>query len=203
MRGVILAGGLGTAFRPLSHTGPKQLVPIANKPVLHYVIENLVEAGVKEIGIVVGYTEERINAIKDAVGDGSKWGCKVTYIHQDAPRGLAHAIGVCRQFTGTDNFIVYLGDNMIKGGIVSFVQEFNRANCAASLLLAEVDEPGKYGIAVLDTEGRVVDVEEKPKNPRSNLAIIGIYMFRPVIFEMIDSIHPSARGELERLLADV
>jgi len=197
LKGVILAGGLGKAFRPLSHTGPKQLVPIANKPVLHYVIEDLVEAEIREIGIVVGYTEERINAIKDAMGDGSRWGCKITYIRQDAPRGLAHAVGICRQFIGQDNFVVYLGDNMIKGGIVPFVQEFNRANCEASLLVAEVDEPRKYGIAVLDTNGEVVDVEEKPQNPRSNLAIIGIYLFTPAIFGMIDLIHPSARDELE------
>ena len=153
MKGVILAGGLGTAFRPLSHTGPKQLVPIANKPVLHYVIEDLVGAGIKDIGIVVGYTEERINAIKNACGDGSRWGCKITYINQDAPRGLAHAIGICRQFTGNDSFVVYLGDNMIKGGITSFVKEFQQANYDAGLLLAEVEEPRKYGIAVLDTNG--------------------------------------------------
>ena len=197
MKGIILAGGLGKHFRPLSHTGPKQLVPIANKPVLHYVIEDLVEAGIKEIGIIVGYTEERIDAVKGAVGDGARWGCKVTYIRQDAPRGLAHAVGISRQFIGRDSFVVYLGDNMIKGGIVLFVEEFKRANCEASLLLAEVDEPQKYGVAVLGANGEVIDVEEKPQHPRSNLAITGIYMFRPAIFEMIDLIQPSARGELE------
>lgn len=197
MKGVILAGGLGKAFRPLSHTGPKQLVPIANKPVIHYVIEDLVEAEIREIGIIVGYTEERIKAIEDAVGNGSRWGCQITYIRQDAPRGLAHAVGICRQFTGDDSFVVYLGDNMIKGGIVPFVEEFKQADCGASLLLAEVTEPGKYGIAVLGTNGEIADVEEKPKNPRSNLAIIGIYIFKPSIFKMIDSIQPSARGELE------
>ncbi|MFH1169936.1 MAG: glucose-1-phosphate thymidylyltransferase [Chloroflexota bacterium] len=197
MKGIILAGGLGKAFRPLSHTGPKQLVPIANKPVLHYVIEDLVAAGIKEIGIVVGYTEERIEAIKDAAGDGSRWGCRITYISQDAPRGLAHAVGICRQFTGEDDFVVYLGDNMIKGGIGAFVDRFRQSGCDAGLLLAEVAEPGKYGIALLDSGGQLLDVEEKPLNPRSNLAITGIYMFRPAIFEMIDSIKPSARGELE------
>ncbi len=197
MKGIILAGGLGTAFRPLSHTGPKQLVPIANKPVLHYVIEDLAEAEIKEIGIVVGYTDERINAIKDAVGDGSRWGCKITYIRQDAPRGLAHAIGICRQFTGNDSFVVYLGDNMMKGGIVTFVEEFKKTDCETCLLLTEVDEPRKYGIAVLGGNGELLDVEEKPQNPKTNLAIIGIYMFKPVIFEMIDAIQPSARGELE------
>ncbi len=197
MKGVILAGGLGKAFRPLSYTGPKQLVPIANKPVLHYVIEDLVGAGIKEIGIIVGYTEERIKAIKDAVGDGSMWGCKVQYIEQDAPRGLAHAVGICRKFTGKDSFVVYLGDNMIKGGIASFVDEFQHSNSDASLLLTEVADPQKYGVAIVDGAGNLLEVEEKPKNPRSNLAIIGIYMFRPAIFEMIDSIKPSARGELE------
>lgn len=197
MKGVILAGGLGKEFRPLSHSGPKQLVPIANKPVLHYVIENLVEAEIKEIGIVVGYIEEKTNAIENAVGDGSRWGCKITYIRQDVPKGLAHAVGVCRQFIGRDNFVVYLGDNIIKGGIVPFVKEFNQTDCDAGLLVAEVDEPRRYGIAVLDVNGEIVDVEEKPQNPKSNLAITGIYLFTPAIFEMIDLIHPSARGELE------
>ncbi len=197
MKGIILAGGLGKAFRPLSHTGPKQLVPIANKPVIHYVIEDLVAADVREIAIVVGYTEDRIKAIKDAVGDGSRWGCRVTYIPQDAPRGLAHAIGICRQFTGKDSFVVYLGDNIIKGGIVPFVKEFDRSDCGASLLLAEVDDPRKYGVAVLGAGGEVVDVEEKPQQPKSKLAITGIYIFKPAIYEMIDQIQPSARGELE------
>ncbi len=197
MKGVILAAGLAKEFRPLSYASPKQLVPIANKPVLHYVIEDLVEAEIKEIGIVVGYIEERTNAIKNAVGDGSIWGVKITYIRQDPPRGLAHAVGICRQFIGQDKFVVYLGDNVIKGGIVPYVKEFNRADYDAGLLVAEVDEPRKYGIAVLDANGKVVDVEEKPQNPRSNLAITGIYLFTPAIFEMIDSIHPSARGELE------
>lgn len=197
MKGVILAGGLGKEFRPLSYSEPKQLVPIANKPVLHYVIEDLVEAEIKEIGIVVGYIEEKTNAIKNAVGDGSRWGCKITYIRQDVPRGLAHAVRVCRQFIGRDNFVVYLGDNIIKGGIVPFVKEFNRTDCDAGLLVAEVDEPRRYGIAVLDVNGEVVDVEEKPQNPKSNLAIIGIYLFTPAIFEMIDLIRPSVRDELE------
>jgi glucose-1-phosphate thymidylyltransferase len=197
MKGVILAGGLGKAFRPLSHTGPKQLVPIANKPVLHYVIEDLAGAGIKDIGIVVGYTEERVKAIKDAVGDGSRWGCRVTYIDQDSPRGLAHAVGICREFTGDDKFVVYLGDNMIKGGITSFVHDFERSRCGVNLLLTEVDEPQKYGVAVLDEKDTLVELEEKPKNPRSNLAVIGIYMFTPAIYEMIDMVEPSARGELE------
>jgi len=197
VKGVILAGGLGKAFRPLSYTGPKQLVPIANKPVLHYVIEDMVNAGIRDIGIIVGYTEERINAIKDSAGDGSRWNCRISYIDQDAPRGLAHAVGICRHYTGDDSFVVYLGDNMIKGGITQFVEEFDRSDYHASLLLAEVDEPQKYGIAVTDEEGNLIDVEEKPKDPRSNLAVIGIYMFRPPIYEMIDLIKPSARGELE------
>ena len=197
MKGVVLAGGLGKAFRPLSHTGPKQLVPIANKPVLHYVIEDLTEAGVKEIAIIVGYTEERIGAIKDAAGDGSTWRCRVTYIEQDAPRGLAHAVGICRGFVGDSDFVVYLGDNMISGGIVPYVAEFTRSGCDCSLLLAEVSDPTRYGVALLGDDGVVNDVEEKPKRPRSNLAIAGIYMFRPAIFGMIDRILPSARGELE------
>ncbi|MCL4440483.1 MAG: sugar phosphate nucleotidyltransferase [Firmicutes bacterium] len=197
MKGIILAGGLGTRFRPLSHTGPKQLVPIANKPVLYYVIEDLVEAGIKEIGIVVGYTEEKVNAIKDAVGDGSRWNCKVAYIQQDAPRGLAHAVGICRDFIGGEAFIVYLGDNILREGIVPYASEFYKSDADAYLLVAEVEEPNKYGIAVLSEAGELIDVEEKPQAPRSNLAIIGVYMFKPCIFEMIDLVQPSWRGELE------
>lgn len=197
MKGVILAGGLGTGFRPLSYTTPKQLVPIANKPLLYYIIEDIVNAGIGELGIVVGSNEEVVGAIKNGVGDGSRWGCKISYIQQDAPKGLAHAVGICRQFVGKDRFVVYLGDNMLRDGISPFVREFNRIDCDASLLVAEVDEPRKFGIAVLDKNGNVVEVEEKPKNPKSNLAITGIYLFTPEIFPMIDIIQPSGRGELE------
>jgi glucose-1-phosphate thymidylyltransferase len=197
VKGVILAGGLGTGFRPLSYTTPKQLVPIANKPLLYYIIEDIVSAGIGELGIVVGSNEEVAGAIKDAVGDGSRWGCKISYIRQDTPKGLAHAVGICREFVVQDRFVVYLGDNMLRDGISSFVSEFNRIGCDASLLVAEVDEPGKFGIAVLDKNGNVVEVEEKPKKPKSNLAITGIYLLTPEIFPMIDIIKPSARGELE------
>jgi len=197
MKGIILAGGLAKRFRPLSHTGPKQLVPIANKPVLYYVVEDLVEAGIKDIGVVVSHIAENANAIKDTLGDGARWNCNITYIHQDAPRGLAHAIGICREFVAGDRFVVYLGDNILKEGIAHFVKDFCEVGSDADLLSAEVDDPGKYGILVLNKAGRLVDVEEKPQNPRSNLAIIGVYMFTSAIFEMIHLVRPGVGGEMQ------
>jgi len=197
MKGIILAGGFAKRFRPLSHTGPKQLVPIANKPVLYYVVEDLVEAGINDIGVVVSQIEENANAIKNALGDGSRWDCKISYIHQDAPRGLAHAIGICRDFTGDEDFVVYLGDNMLKEGIARFVKEFGKAHVDATILLTEVDDPKKYGVAVINQAGELLDIEEKPQHPRSNLAIIGVYIFTPAIFQMIDLVRPGVNGELQ------
>ena len=197
MRGLILAGGLGKRLRPLTHTGPKQLIPIANKPVLHYCIEDLVNAGIKDIGIIVGYTEDRINTIKESVGDGSKWGAKVTYIEQDAPRGLAHAVWISKDFLKNDDFVVYLGDNILKGGIKHFVEEFKKSNAEASILLCKVDNPEKFGIATLDEKDRIIEVEEKPKKPKTNYAIVGVYLFKPIIFEHIKNLKPSLRNELE------
>lgn len=197
MKGLVLAGGLGTRLRPLTHTGPKQLIPIANKPVLFYVIEDLVEAGITDIGIIVGYTEERINTIKNTVGDGSRWGARITYIEQDAPRGLAHAVYCAKEFMGNEPFVVYLGDNILKSGIVNFVNEFKNSGAEASILLSHVPDPHKYGVAVLDDKGVVVDVEEKPKSPKSDLALIGVYMFTPYIFKVIETLKPSQRGEYE------
>jgi glucose-1-phosphate thymidylyltransferase len=197
MKGLILAGGLGTRLRPLTHTGPKQLIPIANKPVLFYVIEDLVEAGITDIGIIVGYTEERINIVKNTVGDGSRWGARITYIEQDAPRGIAHAVYCAKEFMGDEPFVVYLGDNLLKSGIVNFVNEFKKSGAEASILLSRVPDPQKYGVAVLNTKGIVVDVEEKPEKPKSDLALIGVYMFTPQIFKVIDTLKPSRRGEYE------
>lgn len=197
MKGLILAGGLGTRLRPLTHTGPKQLIPIANKPVLFYVIEDLVEAGITDIGIIVGYTEERINIVKNTVGDGSLWNAKITYIEQDAPRGIAHAVHCAKEFIGDESFVVYLGDNILKSGIVNFVDEFNKSGGEASILLSSVPDPQKYGVAQLDEKGVVIDVEEKPKEPKSDLALIGVYMFTPLIFKVIETLKPSWRGEYE------
>ncbi len=197
MKGLILAGGLGTRLRPLTHTGPKQLIPIANKPVLFYVIEDLVEAGITDIGIIVGYTEERINIVKNTVGDGSRWGARITYIEQDAPRGIAHAVSCAREFMGDEPFVVYLGDNILKSGIVDLVDEFKKSGAEASILLSHVPDPQKYGVALLDDKGVVIDVEEKPKVPKSDLALIGVYMFNPHIFKVIETLEPSWRGEYE------
>lgn len=197
MKGLVLAGGLGTRLRPLTHTGPKQLIPIANKPVLFYVIEDLVEAGITDIGIIVGYTEERINIVKNTVGDGLRWGAKITYIEQDAPRGIAHAVYCAKEFMGGEPFVVYLGDNILKSGIVNFVDEFKNSDAEASILLSHVPDPQKYGVALLDDRGIVVDVEEKPKIPKSDLALIGVYMFTPNIFKIIETVKPSLRGEYE------
>jgi glucose-1-phosphate thymidylyltransferase len=197
MKGLILAGGLGKRLRPLTHTGPKQLIPIANKPVIFYVIEDLVGAGINDIGIIVGYNEERIEQIKNAVGDGSRWGARITYIVQEAPLGLAHAVKTAQGFLGIEDFVVYLGDNMLKSGISAFVNEFKNSDASASLLLTEVDDPTKFGVAELDVNGRIIGVEEKPDVPKSNKVIIGVYLFRSDIFQAIDAIQPSARGELE------
>jgi len=197
MKGLILAGGLGARLRPLSHTGPKQLIPVANKPVLFYGIEDLRDAGIIEIGIIVGYTPERIKALTEAVGDGSKFGVKITYIEQDAPRGLAHAVGIAKSFIEDDDFVVYLGDNILKDGVKEFVETFKKNKPHASILLTEVDNPSKFGVAVLGTDNNVIDVEEKPKNPLSNTAIVGVYLFTKEIFKFIEQIKPGKKGELQ------
>ena len=197
MKGVILAGGLGTRLRPLTHTGAKQLIPIANKPVLEYCIEDLQEAGIREIGIVVGYTSERMRSIAETIGDGSRWGVNIEYIEQDAPRGIAHAIYCAKEFVGKDVFVAYLGDNMLKGGIVSFVEAFKAQQVDAGILLARVDDPRPYGVAVLDGDGGIIAIEEKPDQPPSDLVVIGVYYFSPQVFEVIEQLNPSGRGEYE------
>jgi len=190
---LILSGGEGTHLRPITHTSAKQLVPVANKPILFYGLEYLKEAGIEDIGIIVGDTEDEI---REAVGDGSNWGVKVTYIRQEAPLGLAHAVLTAADYLGDTPFVMYLGDNLIKEGIAAFVDEFRRKDVDALILLAQVTEPQRFGVARLEGS-RVVELVEKPKEPPSDLALVGAYMFKPVILEASRAIKPSWRDELE------
>jgi glucose-1-phosphate thymidylyltransferase len=193
MKGLILSGGKGTRLRPLTYTSAKQLVPVANKPILFYGIESLAEAGIRDIGIVVGDTQAEIRA---AVGDGSAWGVSVTFIEQDAPRGLAHAVLISEPFIGRTPFVMYLGDNLLNKGITNFVEEFVREKPAAQILLARVPDPQMFGVAEL-ADGRVVRLVEKPAEPKSDLALVGVYMFSPAVFDAVKVITPSFRNELE------
>ncbi|MBU0979701.1 MAG: glucose-1-phosphate thymidylyltransferase [Nanoarchaeota archaeon] len=194
MKGLILSGGFGERLRPITHTTQKQIIPIANKPILFYVIEDLAEVGIKDIGIVVGPNKEQI---KKVVGDGSKWNVRIKYIEQDAPRGLAHCILISKQFLGDDDFVMYLGDNMLRSGISDFAVKFKESGADASILLTPVPDPERFGLATLNGKGEVVKLEEKPKKPESNLAIIGIYAFKNTIHKACSRIKPSKRGELE------
>jgi glucose-1-phosphate thymidylyltransferase len=193
VKGLILSGGKGTRLRPLTYTSAKQLVPVANKPVLFYGIEAIAEAGIREIGIVVGDTQAEIRA---AVGDGSRWGVRVQYIEQDAPRGLAHAVKISRDYIGHEPFVVYLGDNLLNKGITHFVREFEEQKPAAQILLTRVPDPEQFGVAEL-RDGRVVRLVEKPTEPMGDLALVGVYMFGPDVFESVNRIKPSFRNELE------
>jgi glucose-1-phosphate thymidylyltransferase len=193
MKGLILSGGKGTRLRPLTYTSAKQLVPVANKPVLFYGIEAIADAGIREIGIVVGDTQSEIRA---AVGDGSRWNVRIEYIEQDAPRGLAHAVKISETFIGRDPFVMYLGDNLLNKGITHFVREFDRERPAAQILLARVPDPQMFGVAEL-RDGIVVRLVEKPKEPIGDLALVGVYMFGPQVFESVNRIKPSFRNELE------
>ena len=195
MKGIILHGGHGTRLRPLTHTGPKQLIPVANKPISQYVLEDLRNSGIKEIAITLGdiYPEK----VKDHYGDGSKFGANVTYIFQSEPKGIAHAVSLCEEYIGDQHFVVYLGDNLLKGGIRRYVEEFAGSDYDAMILLCKVRRPQLFGVARFDQEGRLVALVEKPKTPPSPYALTGIYFFSPTIFETIRKLTPSWRGELE------
>jgi glucose-1-phosphate thymidylyltransferase len=194
MKALVLAGGSGTRLRPITHTCAKQLLPVANKPVLFYGLEAIRDAGITDVGIVVGETAP---AIQDAVGDGSAFGLDVAYIRQQAPLGLAHAVLAARDFLGDDDFVMYLGDNFIVGGISALVEEFRSLQPDAQIMLTTVSDPRQFGVAELDAAGQVVGLEEKPKQPKSDLALVGVYMFAPAIHEAVGQLSPSWRGELE------
>jgi glucose-1-phosphate thymidylyltransferase len=194
VKALVLAGGHGTRLRPITHTSAKQLVPVANKPVLFYGLEAIAEAGVVDVGIIVGDTADEI---RDAVGDGSQFGLKVTYIRQHAPLGLAHAVLIAREYLGQDDFVMYLGDNFIVGGITALVEEFRSERPDAQILLTHVPNPTCFGVAELDAEGKVVTLEEKPEFPKSDLALVGVFLFGPAVHEAVRAIGPSDRGELE------
>lgn len=194
MKGLILSGGKGTRLRPLTFTSAKQLLPVANKPVLFRVIEAIRDAGITEIGVVIGDTGEEIKA---AAGNGSRWGVRLTYIPQPAPLGLAHAVKISRDYLGDERFVMFLGDNVIQGGIHTLIRQFADSTYNSQIVLTEVADARQYGIAVLDSEGRITRLIEKPKDPPSKLALVGIYMFDRYVFDAVEAIKPSWRNELE------
>jgi glucose-1-phosphate thymidylyltransferase len=195
MKGLILSGGKGTRLYPITYTSAKQLVPVANKPVLFRVIEAIRDAGIDDIGIVVGDTADQI---QEAAGTGRQWGVKLTYIHQKQPLGLAHAVKVSQDFLGSERFVMFLGDNVIEGGISSLIAQFRDSKYNSQIVLTPVENPSEYGVAELDPDTRrIIRLVEKPRQPPSNLALVGIYMFDEHIWEAVDAIKPSWRGELE------
>jgi glucose-1-phosphate thymidylyltransferase len=194
VKALVLAGGTGTRLRPITHTSAKQLLPVANKPVLFYGLEAIADAGITDVGLVVGDTAPAIEA---AVGDGSAFGFRATYIRQQAPLGLAHAVLVARDFLEDDDFVMYLGDNFIVGGIRQLTEAFRTSRPDAQIMLTQVADPREFGVAELDQAGRVIGLEEKPRQPKSDLALVGVYMFTPAIHEAVHELKPSWRGELE------
>ena len=194
MKGIILHGVHGTRLRPLTHTGPKQLLPIANKPMSQYCLESISDTGITDIAIIIGGVGS--NKVREFYGDGSKFGVNITYIHQDEPKGIAHAISLCKEFVNGEKFLVFLGDNIIQKSISDYVTNFKNSTFDATILLCEVDNPSRFGIADVENQ-KILKITEKPKNPISNLAVTGIYLLTPLIFRIIENLKPSWRNELE------
>ncbi len=194
MKGVILHGGHGTRLRPLTHTGPKQLLPIANKPMSQFCLEAITQTGITDVAIVIGGVGS--NKVQEYYGNGEKFGVKITYVEQDEPRGIAHAVRLCKEFVNNEKFLVFLGDNIIQKSITNFVKNFEKSDFDAAVLLCEVDNPSRFGIADVKDD-KILKITEKPKEPASNLAVTGIYLLTPKIFQIIDDLKPSWRNELE------
>ena len=196
IKGLVLSGGSGTRLRPITYTSAKQLVPIANKPILFYGLESIAKSGVKEVGVIVGDTRDEV---KEALGDGSRFGLEITYIEQEKTLGLDHCVLIAKEFLAEDDFVMYLGDNFILKGVEEFIESFRQrdAGVTAQILLAKVPDPHRFGVAELDSSGKVIRLVEKPRIPPSDLALVGVYLFDKTIHEAVRSIKPSARGELE------
>ncbi|GAA3971125.1 glucose-1-phosphate thymidylyltransferase [Thermobifida alba] len=194
MKALVLSGGLGTRLRPFSHSMPKQLIPVANRPVLEHVLDDVRALGVAEVGLVVG---ERAEQIEETVGDGSRFGLRVTYLYQEKPLGLAHCVLLARDFLGEDDFVTYLGDNVLPDGVAEIAREFRESRPAAQVVVQKVQDPRAFGVVELGADGTVLRLVEKPEEPRSDLALVGVYFFTPAIHEAVAAVEPSARGELE------
>ena len=194
MKAIVLHGGHGTRLRPLTHTGPKQLLPIANKPMSQYCIESIKETGITEIAIIVGGVGS--NKVREYYGSGERFGVSFTYVEQDRPKGIAHAIRLCKEFVNNEKFLVFLGDNIVQRSIADFTSNFKKSEFDATILLCEVDNPSRFGIAAIENN-KITKILEKPKDPPSNLAVTGIYFLTPIIFDVIDNLKPSGRNELE------